>query len=89
MPRIGTGKGVSMNEIAILRADYYSDGRIIPLIITFSDGKSELISAVKKIQREDNGKKYVVYCSTPSRDLELHFHNSKWRIERSDFRGFS
>ena len=89
MPRIGTGKGASMNEIAVIRADYYSDGRIIPLIITFSDGKSEFISAVKKIQREENGKKYIVYCSTPRRDLELHFHDLKWRIERSDIREFS
>ena len=70
-----------MNEIAVLRADYYKDGTIIPILITFSNGKTEAISSVKKLKREDNGRRYVIHCTTPARELILHFQNAKWVVE--------
>lgn len=70
-----------MNEIAVLRADYYSDGTIIPILLTFSDGKSEVISSIKEIKREDNGKKHIVHCTTAGKELILCFQNAKWSVE--------
>ncbi len=70
-----------MNEIAVLRADHYTDGTIVPILITYSNGKTEIISSVKKIVREGNGKRHIIYCTTAAnRDLILHFHNAKWDI---------
>lgn len=70
-----------MNEIAVLRADYYSDGTILPILLTFSNGKSEMISSVKSIRREENGKKHIVHCATAAREIILCFQNAKWSVE--------
>lgn len=70
-----------MNEIVVLRADYYSDGTIVPILLTYSDGRSEIISSIKSIRREDNGKKHIVHCTTVARELTLCFQNAKWSIE--------
>ncbi len=73
-----------MNEITILRADYYSDGTIVPLLISFSDGGSEHITAVQSIKWLGNGKECVIRCLTPTKKITLHFSNSKWKIINVD-----
>lgn len=74
-----------MNEISVIRADYYSDGRIYPLLISFSDGSCEHISLVRSTKWIDNGKECVIHCTTPTKELTLHFRNSKWKIANVDF----
>jgi len=73
-----------MNEISVLRADYYSDGTIVPILITFSDGSSEHISLVRSIKWVRNGKECFICCRTPTKELMLHFCNSRWKIEYVD-----
>lgn len=74
-----------MNEISVLRADYYSDGTIHPLLISFSDGSSEHISLVRSVKWKDNGKECEIHCTTPTKELILHFRNSRWRITYVEF----
>lgn len=69
-----------MGEISILRADFYSDGTVIPLFISFPDGKSEHISSVQNVKRTENGKGCIIHCSTPTKNLTLIFSDSKWNI---------
>lgn len=74
-----------MNEISILRADYYSDGSIVPLFISFPDGSSEHITLVQSIKWCGNGKECFIRCTTPTKKLTLHFSNSRWKIANVDF----
>ncbi len=73
-----------MDEISILRADYYSNGKIIPLVITFSDGSCESISSVKEVKWQKGGKECLIHCSTRNGDITLCYTDSKWRAIRVD-----
>lgn len=67
-------------KLSVIRADYYSDGTIVPILITFSDESSEPISLVRSIHRIGAANECLIYCATPTRELTLHFSESKWKI---------
>ena len=73
-----------MSEISILRADYYIDGTIVPLLISFSDGSNEHITAVESVKWFNNGKECLIQCTTPTKKITLHFSNPKWKIVSVD-----
>ena len=73
-----------MNEISVLRADYYLDGTIVPLLISFSDGSNEHITAVESIKWFGNGKECLIQCTTSTKRITLHFSNPKWKIVSVD-----
>lgn len=69
-----------MDEISILRVDYYSDGAIVPLLISYPDGSSEHITAVQSIKWMCDGKECFIRCLTPTKKIALHFTNFGWKI---------
>lgn len=69
-----------MTNFVVLRADFYSNGTILPILITYADGKSEQISAVRETGWLPAKQEYIVRCSTPTRELLLRFRNMKWEI---------
>lgn len=77
-------KGVKMSEISILRADFYMDGTIVPLLISLSDGSNEHITAVESIRWFNNGKECLVQCTTLTKKITLHLSNPKWEIVSVD-----
>lgn len=44
-----------MGEISILRADFYSDGTIVPILVSYEDGRSEFISSVRSVEKTELG----------------------------------
>lgn len=69
-----------MTNLVVLRADFYSNGTILPIMITYADGQSEHISAVRETGWSPATRAYIVRCSTPTRELLLRFKNMKWEI---------
>lgn len=69
-----------MTNLVVLRADFYSNGTILPIVITYADGQSEHISAVRETRWSRAKQEYIVRCSTPTRELMLRFRNMKWEI---------
>lgn len=68
----------------LVRADFYPNGTIIPLCVTFSDGKSIYIknTRIKEISCGKNGKCYVLYnCHTDIGNLSLKLENNIWSLE--------
>ena len=82
--RVIVDKGAKMSEISILRADHYMDGTVVPLLISFSDGTNEHITAVESINWFDNGKECLIKCTTQNRKITFHFANPKWKIVSVD-----
>lgn len=73
-----------MNELSVLRADYYSDGAIVPILISFPDGSSEHITAVQSIRWFSDGKECFICCLTQTKKITLRFSDSKWKIVHID-----
>lgn len=69
-----------MTNLEVLRADFYNNGTIFPLMVTYADGNSEHISAVKEIRWSPTKQEYCVRCATPTRELLLRLRNMKWEI---------
>lgn len=73
-----------MGEISILRADFYSDGTIVPILVSYEDGRSEFISSVRSVEKNRTGRGCIIHCSTLTKNLTLIFSDSKWKITYID-----
>lgn len=73
-----------MKEISILRADYYMDGTILPILISFSDGSNERITAIESIKWLGGGKECLIQCTTSNKRITLRFSYPQWSVESVD-----
>jgi hypothetical protein len=46
----------------IVRADYYPNGEIIPLCVTFSNGESFFFDSITNIEKDFETNKVLYYC---------------------------
>lgn len=71
-----------MNNI-IVRADFYPDGSIIPLCITFENGISMYIHQIKeteKIVGKSGSWEYNYHCFLKDKEFFLSYKNNMWYI---------
>lgn len=72
-----------MKKISVIRADFYSNGIVMPIGITYDDGETELISKVVDSNMSVNAlgeREYKILCETKNKKLMLRFKDSVWEI---------
>ena len=73
-----------MDNVSIVRADFYKNGKIIPLGITYESGRNVII---KKIISENNiissnQENMCNYkCLTDNGIINLTYRNNAWHLE--------
>ena len=72
-----------MRRILIVRADYYNNGSIIPLGITYDNGEMEFVQTVLQYKRSggEKGNEIHMFCCTTNRgEICLSFDSLKWEM---------
>ncbi len=70
-----------MKSNIIVRADYYPNGKIIPISITFNQKTYFIKSCVETNKNSsDSNKKYL--CNTINGNVVLIFLEGKWELEQ-------
>ena len=72
-----------MEKINVVRADFYSNGEIVPLGITDSWGKTKYINRVLKTERRTGAKGGIAYqfvCEINEEKIILFFRNGQWEL---------
>ena len=68
-------------EMVTVRADFYPNGEIIPLGITYTEGNSRYIDKVIKVEKNITKKETRFYCLSNGLPIELVFNIRGWHIE--------
>lgn len=72
-----------MKKIAVVRVDYYSNGRILPLGITYDNGEVDYINQIldnKVILTEYGNKIYYIVCRSGEKSICLLYNDYIWEI---------
>lgn len=72
-----------MGKVAVVRADYYSNGIVIPLGITYEDGRTEYINQVfeDRVSLSLGGQKsHFITCKAGDKIMTLSFRDCEWQI---------
>lgn len=72
-----------MGKVAVVRADYYSNGTVIPLGITYEDGRTEYINQVfeDRVSLSLGGQKnHFITCKSGDKLMTLSFRDGEWQI---------
>ena len=64
----------------IVRADYYPNGEIIPLCVTFSNGESFFFDSITNIEKDFETNKVLYYCLSKSTKIILSRQKNIWFI---------
>ena len=72
-----------MGNVAVVRADFYSNGIIIPLGITYEDGRTEYINQVfeDRVSLSFDGEKaHFITCKSDDQLFKLSFKDCTWQV---------
>ena len=69
------------NKNIIVRADYYPNGEIIPLSVTFLGGKSYFVDAIINIENNFETNKVFYYCLVKDKKIILSRQKNTWFVE--------
>lgn len=67
-----------MCDDIIVRVDYYPDGQIIPLGITYSSGESIYINRVLSVTKDLSSMTTTFRCKSKDEEFNLIYANFKW-----------
>ena len=65
----------------IVRADYYPNGDIIPLCVTFSNGESFFIDSITSLENNFETNKVFYHCLSKSTKIILSRQKNLWIVE--------
>ena len=65
----------------IIRADYYPNGEIIPLCVTFSNGDSFFLNRITKIENDFHERRIIYHCSIKDKKICLIYQKNVWIVE--------
>ena len=65
----------------IVRADYYPNGDIIPLCVTFSNGESFFIDSITSLENDFEANKVFYHCFSKSTKIILSRQKNLWFVE--------
>ena len=65
----------------IVRADYYPNGEIIPLCVTFSNGESFFFDIITNIEKDFETNKVLYYCLSKNTKIVLSRQKNTWFVE--------
>lgn len=72
-----------MENLAVVRADFYSNGIIIPLGITYENGEVDFINQMleDKISVSSHGNKiHSISCKSGERIVKLLYKDCAWKL---------
>ena len=72
-----------MGKVAVVRADFYSNGTVIPLGITYEDGRTEYIKQVfedRVVLSLGGEKTHFITCKSDNQLFTLYFIDCTWRV---------
>lgn len=67
----------------IIRADFYPDGRIMPLGVTDDCGNTSFIKKIIKVEKISLNK-YKFYCITDNGDMLIIYNKGEWRCIKNN-----
>ena len=73
-----------MEKINVVRADFYSNGAIVPLGITDSLGNTKYINRILKTERRTSRKGSIelrFVCKISEEIIILFFRNGQWELD--------
>ena len=80
LQNIERGDAMYENNI-IVRADYYPNGEIIPLCVTFSNGESFFFDIITNIEKDFETNKVLYYCLSKNTKIILSRQKNTWFVE--------
>lgn len=74
-----------MEKVAVIRADFYSNGIIVPLGLTYDDGRTEYINQVleDRVSLLGDEKAHFITCKSGNQLLTLSFRDCTWQVFKS------
>ena len=73
-----------MRKVNVVRADFYSNGKIVPLGITDNLGNTKYIDRILQSERQFTSKGSVAFrfvCTTKEEKFILLFKNGQWILK--------